>query len=407
MRPLMPDRQEARLWKGGKIWTEVSVTVGGNPLQHLRAKFAAIMKHVPFKICWIPYNPKGMKDDALSGGYYGACIGLKNLDDHLKVIQALCQLYEHDHKAFDSLLVIDARQEIIGDLPDDEHAPVIPMDDIISGTRVHRSPGDEAAFDIARGPNQKEDANIPMYASAEIVEEPCKAFKVSMADLTILTFEHEFFYPAIHTKNAKLSNPQSTMALMNQIHPLHVHFVKKSSNITRLQYLLSMEAYQYDKTLRPATKKKFTDRLQRRYAYSERKRYDLDAASDIDWLAAPFKDKMSFTYKEHYKQMDRKYKIDHVVHKKWKEVYDKDPVMEDDWNTALQRLINEKFSQSLFEAQDDPDAKHRAAMMRYWVEEIPYKTPIFKPLLPADCIGYCPKILAELYESDRQLGLLD
>ena len=403
MRPLMPDRQEARLWKNNKIWTEVSVTVGGNPLHHLRTKYAAIMKQVPFKICWIQSNPKGQKDDAISGGYYGACIGLKKLDDHLKVIEALCQLYERDHKAFDSLLVIDARHEVIGDLPEDEHAPVIPMDDIISGKRVHRSPGDEADFLEDAASSKKEDRIIPMYASAELVDEPCKAFKVSMADRTILNFEHEFYYPTI--TDMDLSNPMPTMALMNQIQPRHAHFVKKSTKITRVQYLLSMEAYRYDATLRPATKKKMVDRLQRRFAYSERDLYGLKGAPEIEWLELYFDEKMSFTYKDHYKMMDRKRKIDHVVHKKWKEVYDKDPVMDDDWNTALQRLINEKFSQSLFEAEDDPDPKHRAAMMRYWVEEIPYKTPIFKPLLPADCIGYCPKILAELYKSDRELGL--
>ena len=126
---------------------------------------------------------------------------------------------------------------------------------------------------------------------------------------------------------------------------------------------MSMEAYRYDATLRPATKKKMVDRLQRRFAYSERDLYGLKGAPEIEWLELNFDEKMSFTYKDHYKMMDRKRKIDHVVHKKWKEVYDKDPVMDDDWNTALQRLINEKFSQSLFEAEDDPDPKHCAAMI--------------------------------------------
>ena len=204
-----------------------------------------------------------------------------------------------------------------------------------------------------------------------------------------------------------LSYPLPTLAIMSLIHPRHHHFVKKAPTITRVQFLLAMEAYKYDATLRPATKKKLRDRLQRRYAYAERVRYGVEGAPDIDWLAQSFEDKMSLTYQEHYKMMDRKYKIDHVAHKKWKIMYEKDPVMGDDWNTALQRLINEKFSQSLFESNLETDAEHCRAMLRYWVEEIPVKTPIFKPFLPADCIGYCEETLAELYESDRQLGLLD
>ena len=170
---------------------------------------------------------------------------------------------------------------------------------------------------------------------------------------------------------------------------------------------MSIDAYQRDNTIRPATKKKLKDRLQRRYSVIERKRYGLKGAPKLEWLSDPFADRMNSIYDEHYKMMDEHYKIDHVAHKKWQKMYEEDPIMEDDWNTSLQALINEKFSMSLFDAENDPDEKHVRAMFRYWVNEIPVKTPIFKPFVPYDCLGYCPDTMRELVERDRRWGLWD
>ena len=98
--------------------------------------------------------------------------------------------------------------------------------------------------------------------------------------------------------------------------------------------------------------------------------------------------KIVATYKEHEESMRRKTQIDHVEHQKWTKVYNEDLTISEEWHTRLTSIINDKFSTCLFNADEIEEGPYRRAMFKYWrTEDIPHKTPIFKPIVPWDSTG--------------------
>ena len=183
---LMPTRQDPRQWKDDKIWTEVAVTIGGTRRPQMLHKYYHLVLTVPLPDHWITYEPANAE-------LYALCIGCASLEDHMSVIQSLCQIHEKNRFAFDHLVVIDARKEIIGeDWPEHKHAPHIPMDDVLSGRRLHRVPGDGPEFGLKEASEERvtgtvELTNVPFtaYTVAQVVSGPATSKMLSFLYPTI------------------------------------------------------------------------------------------------------------------------------------------------------------------------------------------------------------------------------
>ena len=342
-------------YRGDKLWTKVIFEEGFIPRSLIQFKVDRVIDALSNGVDW----SIGVCDE----GKYSVAIwnGTKDVQDHMRNVSVLVEMYKRDRLSYTDIKVIDARVDVVGmtqvdfvEDEDDEYGP-INMQELIRGKRCHNEPIDDSIRMWKSGSISNEVVHL-RNNFGEANGEACSMFVCEVVDDRRHDTDTRIRYLCSGTE---IYMPQEAdhWDRMRAVRRDHKKCMKDRKIIGRALFYNLVMSYFGDVTLSERERATMITELALKYALGERQVYRLGGKAPSSWWRcgwdkSEFRTNIGEVHDIHAEWLLGLEEMGPKEHKYWVEVYKWDPVMTEETQEWFTQQANMKLTEHIFNIKE-------------------------------------------------------
>jgi hypothetical protein len=342
--------------KSNKIWTKITMSTSRTPAFMLENKLLYAVQLAPQPKKWLVHAHTLIEDNMIECiDIYAATDELVEIDcyeayypsddinEHMVLMSKLRYERINDPFSIDNIHIIDARVSIIGkDVPPSEPIPIIYTKDVLTGTKLHRTPGDN---------HQTSYIQRDIQLNGTILHQA----------IDLGSIQHRAYICKIkYNNNPNIYNQVTLMYLcegiilevedepfidtMTRIREHHIRWLTERPAVHREMFMKQAQTYEKDiSSYKNGQVYQAITLLCQSYADNQWSFYKCQNEKPSYWRNCSIHEMMDIVYAEHLDWLESKTSLDHNSHIQWTKAYDTDPIMPQEWKLMLKPILNAKL----------------------------------------------------------------